>query len=96
MLFESYLSEYSALESKLNILKQKLKSAEEGVILRLDTSRNQLLIADTCISVCSLCIGTGSFVGSIFGMNLKNHHESRPHFFAHVTWMTVSVLKQNH
>lgn len=38
-------------------------------------SRNQLLITDTVLSVFACSLGLGSFVGSIFGMNLVSHWE---------------------
>jgi Mg2+ and Co2+ transporter CorA len=92
VLLESYLMEFNTITNKLNILQQKLKSAEESVSLRLDTSRNQLLIADTCVSVISLCIALGSYVGSIFGMNLSNHVETDPAMFSHVAVFTTFAI----
>lgn len=68
MLLESYLVDYNYLESKLDYLKTQILTAEELVLLRLDNSRNQLLIADTVIAIVAMSIGFGSFVGSIFGM----------------------------
>ena len=38
--------------------------------LRLDTSRNELLIANTALTVLSCGIGFGAYVAGIFGMNL--------------------------
>ena len=41
-------------------------------MLRLDTSRNELLVANTAIAVLGCCIGLGAYVSGIFGMNLDN------------------------
>lgn len=49
VLLESYLIDYNTLESKLKFLQAQLHSAEESVLLRLDTSRNQLLTTNTVI-----------------------------------------------
>jgi magnesium transporter len=89
IIMESYIMDYNSLQSKLDYLKSQMQSAEELVMLRLDTSRNQLLIADTVISVVACCLAMGSFVGSIYGMNLKNHMEEDPHMFTVVLWLTV-------
>ena len=40
--------------------------------LRLDTSRNELLIANTMLAVLACCFGLGAYVSGIFGMNLDN------------------------
>jgi Mg2+ and Co2+ transporter CorA len=40
--------------------------------LRLDTSRNELLIANTWLAILACVFGLGAFVSGIFGMNLDN------------------------
>jgi len=40
--------------------------------LRLDTSRNELLIANTVLAILGCCFGLGAYVSGIFGMNLDN------------------------
>lgn len=42
------------------------------VSLRLDTSRNELLIANTALAVLACSIGFGAYLTGIFGMNLDN------------------------
>ena len=58
------------------------------VMLRLDTSRNQLLITDTILQVIACCLALGSFIGSVYGMNLKNHIEDDKHAFKVVVTLT--------
>ena len=41
-------------------------------MLRLDTSRNELMIVNTDMTVLACCIGVGTFIAGIFGMNLDN------------------------
>lgn len=89
ILLESHLMDYNSLESKLLHIKEVLHNAEESVALRLDTSRNQLLVADTILSIITLAITSGSFIGALYGMNLINHMESYPHAFSHVVIITV-------
>jgi hypothetical protein len=40
------------------------------VLLRLDTSRNELLVANTAFALLACCVGFGGYIGGIFGMNL--------------------------
>lgn len=63
--------------------------------LRLDTSRNELLITNTVLAVLACCFGLGAYVTGIFGMNLDNTGKLQrtPHVFGSVIvlslfWMT--------
>jgi hypothetical protein len=39
-------------------------------MLKLDTSRNELLVANTTLTVCTVTIGFGAYVTGVFGQNL--------------------------
>jgi len=71
-LLENYLNDYKSVEAKLEYLKAQMQSAEELVSLRLDTARNQLLVANTAFAVLACSIATGSYITGAFGMNLDN------------------------
>jgi hypothetical protein len=43
---------------------------------RLDTARNELLIADTTLAVMMLVVAGATFVSSLFGMNLESDIET--------------------
>ena len=58
------------------------------MLLRLDTSRNQLLVVDTVLSVGMLAVGLGAYVGSIFGMNLNSGLEEGDFEFQAVAIVT--------
>ena len=45
------------------------------VSLRLDTSRNELLITNTSLAILACCFGMGAYISGIFGMNLDNTEE---------------------
>lgn len=74
-LLESYLMDYNSIQSKLTLLKSQLHGAESLVSLRLDTSRNELLITNTVVSLVSCTFAVGGYVGALFGMNLRNGFE---------------------
>jgi len=92
ILLELHMMDYCSMETKSEQLRNQLTNAEDSVLLRLDTSRNQLLVADTVLSICTLGFGIGSFIGSIFGMNLHNKVEDGPWQFQAVTWGTIGGI----
>lgn len=64
--------DYNSLETKLAFLKAQIQNAEELMSFRLDTARNELLIADTTLAVMMLVVGIATFLSSLFGMNLAS------------------------
>jgi Mg2+ and Co2+ transporter CorA len=60
--------------------------------LRLDTARNQLLITNTVISVIALAFSFGSYVGSIWGMNLDSNLQETKGLFWGVTIGTTIAM----
>ncbi len=77
-LIESYLIDFASLESKIDFVKAQILSSEELVSLRLDTSRNELLIANTALSIFGCSIAFGAYITGAFGMNLDNVDSIQP------------------
>jgi len=71
-LLQTYVMDYDSLSTKLKCLRDKIQNAEDLVSLRLDTSRNELLVANTAFALLSCCIGVGAYITGLFGMNLDN------------------------
>jgi len=71
-LLQTYVMDYDSLSTKLKCLRDKIQNAEDLVSLRLDTSRNELLVANTAFALLSCCIGIGAYITGVFGMNLDN------------------------
>jgi len=92
VLCESYLADYNSLAMKMSLLEKSMQNAEELCSLRLDTSRNQLLVADTILSIVAICLAMGSFVGSILGMNLHTGVEQEKGVFTTVVIFTIVVM----
>jgi Mg2+ and Co2+ transporter CorA len=61
--------------------------------LRLDISRNKVLVANIALSICSVNITFGAYITGIFGMNLDNTASIQPvqGVFATV-WVGTFVL----
>ena len=64
--------DFNSLHSKLEYLKSQVNSGEELVSLRLDTSRNELLVTNTILCIVSCSIAFSSYISSLFGMSLDN------------------------
>lgn len=77
-LLDTLLIDFQALQKLIDSLGTRLISAEQAVILRLDTSRNELLVATTVLSVIACAIGLGSMITGAFGMNLDNVDSLQP------------------
>jgi len=89
LILEVYLQQALSEVNALVLLKGNILNTEELVSLQMDTIRNRLLYINTVVSAMSLCVACGSFIGSIFGMNLVNHMESNPTTFGAVVAGTV-------
>jgi magnesium transporter len=89
LILEVYLQQALSIVNEMDLLKGQILTTEEQLSMQLDAIRNRLLFINTLLSVASLCVTIGSFVGSIFGMNLKNHFEDDPTAFTRVTAGTV-------
>jgi hypothetical protein len=48
------------------------------VLLRLDTSRNELLVANTVLAILGCSIAFSAYITGIFGMNLNNTKSIQP------------------
>lgn len=93
-LIESYLIDFNALELKAGYIRSQIQSAEELVSLRLDTSRNELLIVNTALAVLACSIGFGAYITGMFGMNLDNVDTIQPveHSFAVVSICSFAAI----
>ena len=62
---------------------------------RLDTARNELLIADTTLAVMMLVVAIGTFLSSLFGMNITSGIEtvdSPEVFWAVSSFLVIFIL----
>lgn len=75
-IIEAHLNTAYTLQNVLRLINGQVDSASELVDRKQDAARNKILLANTIISVFSLCVGSASLVGSFFGMNLTNHLET--------------------
>jgi len=88
LILESYLQESLTNTNTLDLLKGEIGTVEELMNMKLDAIRNRLLYVNTVVSLFTLAIGIGSFVGSLFGMNLENGLEKDPNAWGIVVCAT--------
>jgi len=89
LILEAYLQQALSIVNELDLLKGQIMTTEEQISMTLDAIRNRLLYINTLLSVASLCVSLGSFIGSIFGMNLTNSIETNDTAFMKVTVGTI-------
>lgn len=89
LILEAHLQQALSEVNALDLLKGKITNTEELVSLQMDTIRNRLLYINTLVTVISLCVAIGSFIGSIFGMNLTNGYETDRNAFQYVVYGTM-------
>jgi magnesium transporter len=96
LILEGHLEMAYTLQNTLVLIKGQIDSASELIDRKQDAARNKILLANTIVSIFSLCVGYASLVGSIFGMNLMNHLEFNDSAWVIVVCVTiVTVGSQN-
>ena len=90
LLFEGLVQRIGTVQNSLELLKTDVQHAESFHALRLSTNRNHLLTVSVCFSIISMCTSIGSFVGSLFGMNLTNGLETSKGTFELVSLTTTA------
>ncbi|KAI4163581.1 MAG: hypothetical protein LQ342_002853 [Letrouitia transgressa] len=90
MLLESYHKVCDEIVQVSGNLVSNIRNTEEIVKAILDANRNSLMLLDLKFSIGTLGIGSGAFVASLYGMNLKNFiEESNVGFVGVSTWSFV-------
>ncbi|KAL8802369.1 MAG: hypothetical protein Q9182_003859 [Xanthomendoza sp. 2 TL-2023] len=75
MLLESYHKVCDEIVQASSNLVNDIRNTEEIVKAILDANRNSLMLLDLKFSIGTLGIGSGAFIASLYGMNLKNFIE---------------------
>ena len=84
LILEAHLQHAFSLTNSLDLIKGEIETTQELINQRLDAVRNRLLLANMIISVGSFVVAFGSFIGSIFGMNVTNPLEQDPSAFRYI------------
>ena len=90
LVFEAHLQSGFTLQNALNLIEGQIGTASEFLDQNQDAIRNKILFANMMISTLSLSVGSASFVGSLFGMNVVNSFENDPNVFNLIAILSVS------
>ena len=66
------LYKFGSLLTQIEMVSEKIKHSEEFSILKLEYTRNKLMILNTILTIIMCVIGFCSYVAGLFGMNLDN------------------------
>lgn len=80
-MFETYLLKFQDLENDISRFTKEMDNTQKILNINLLTQRNYYAILQTYISMITLSISIGSFVGSMYGMNLDNKIEDNEYAF---------------
>ncbi|KAL3807944.1 hypothetical protein ACHAXA_006822 [Cyclostephanos tholiformis] len=94
LILETHLQQALSIVNTLDLLKGQIMTTQEQISMTLDALRNRLLFINTLLSLASLCVTIGSFIGSLFGMNITNPLQDMPDStnFLKVVWVTSASV----
>uniref|UniRef100_A0A060TAN8 Magnesium transporter n=1 Tax=Blastobotrys adeninivorans TaxID=409370 RepID=A0A060TAN8_BLAAD len=101
MLLESYYKHCDEIVQTVGNLVSNIRSTEEIINIILDSNRNSLMLLDLKFQIGTLGLGGGTFIASLYGMNLMNFIEETNWGFLAVTgvvsitslWIIIYCLR---
>ena len=75
LILENYMQQALSIVNMLDTQKLQIATTQEQISMTLDAMRNKLLYINTVVSLGSFVVGSGSFIGSLFGMNVVNPYQ---------------------
>lgn len=91
-MFESYDLRLEDIMNEIKKLIRRNDYKQRMINLQLTNQRNKFAKFELIVSCISLCIAIGSFIASVFGMNLMNHYENSENGFANMVSITAGVM----
>jgi len=92
VLIENYEKLVDEINDKLKRMIREIDISQKIANLSLATTRNDIAILNTKISIISISLSSGSLVASIFGMNLYNSYENNNIAFIVVSSIIVGLF----
>jgi len=92
MLFEYHLQTVSTVQTSLDLLRSEMVNGEQYHLTRLSMSRNKILTTTLMFNVVSMCTAIGSYLGSVFGMNLTSGLETNPNLFNFIAIFSAAFI----
>ncbi|KAL3923463.1 MAG: hypothetical protein SGILL_001643 [Bacillariaceae sp.] len=92
LILEAHLQRGHTLNNGLRLIQGQITSTEDFAERKSDTIRNRLLYINLLLQTLSLSVAIGSFVGSIFGMNVINSYEESTNAFYYILFATLAFM----
>jgi magnesium transporter len=92
LILEAHLQRGHTLNNGLRLIQGQITSTEDFAERKSDTIRNRLLYINLLLQTLSLTVAIGSFIGSIFGMNVTNHYEESNNAFYYIVFATLAFM----
>jgi magnesium transporter len=89
LILEAHLQRGNTLTNALSLVQGQITTTEDYAMRKSDAIRNRLLYMNMMISILSLCVGIGSFIGAMFGMNVPVPREDDNRAFGIIVLTTV-------
>ncbi|PVU94786.1 hypothetical protein BB561_002252 [Smittium simulii] len=78
LMMETYLKQVEEIANAVESTSSQLKTTEDVVNIILDSQRNSLMMLDIRLAVLTVALAVGTFISSLFGMNLISGFEEHP------------------
>lgn len=92
LILEAHIQRGHTLINALALVEGQISSTEDFAVRKSDTIRNRLLFINMVISILSLSVTAGSFVGALFGMNVTNFYEDSANAFRIIVFTTMGGI----
>ena len=92
LIFENYFRHYQQVEHEITGAMRELDGRQKQIGVELAYERNVLALFDTQMNVITCGLSFGTFVASIFGMNLRNEWENSNNMFIGMIVLSVGLV----
>ena len=91
-MIENYHLKFQDLDYDVSRLTREMDNVQKLVNIDLAKKRNSYAIFNIYISIVSVSVSIGSFIGSMFGMNTKNYIEKSNYAFIIIFILSIIII----
>ena len=92
LILEHYHRHYEQVDHEISGAMRELDAAQKQIEVELANERNMLALFDTQMNVITCGLSFGTFVASIFGMNLRNEWENSNEMFLGMISLSAGLV----
>ncbi|PVV01935.1 hypothetical protein BB560_003627 [Smittium megazygosporum] len=92
LILETYLKQVEEVANQVESTSSQLKLTEDVVNIILDSQRNSLMLLEIRLTVLAVALAFGTFICSLFGMNLLSGFEQHSFAFYLVTAISSVII----